>query len=299
MKTTRRDSKSGHLYSCPDGVERRGVTTYLSSMSKPALIPWAAKEERLLVLKVAAQIYAEAYNTNNGHVLPGFQEAVLERLGKERQHEKLLRQAGDFGKLLHDRIEHDLAVELHGVAQGPEPPLPPEAQWALDAFREWRVAAKFVPVLVEEMVWSSANDYAGTIDAFGTIEHEGQTLAVVADWKTSSGIYLEHAVQIAAYREALAENGAERLSPYGPVHGLVVKIPKVVGQERPEPHFIESAELDKYFQVFLHAKAMWHAMDTWEKANKRPRSPGRAAILPPQAPPGPEPFLTEQKGNTQ
>ena len=62
-RVTRTDGRSGRFYDIPnaDGTTARypSVTTILGAIAKPALIGWAAKEERLAVTEAAADLYAD------------------------------------------------------------------------------------------------------------------------------------------------------------------------------------------------------------------------------------------------
>jgi hypothetical protein len=63
---TRTDSKQGRFYSIPndDGtvIKMPSVTTILSAISKPQLVPWAAAQERAAVSAAAADLYADIAN---------------------------------------------------------------------------------------------------------------------------------------------------------------------------------------------------------------------------------------------
>src|SRR6187397_2612043 len=62
-KTTRTTGTTGRFYDIThaDGTTARypSVTTILSAIAKPALVGWAAKEERLAVTEAAADLYAD------------------------------------------------------------------------------------------------------------------------------------------------------------------------------------------------------------------------------------------------
>lgn len=66
---------------------------------------------------------------------------------------------------------------------------------------------------VEVTVWSDRNQYAGTLDIYGTRNGERWLL----DWKTGTDAYVEHAIQVATYQGARwAAIGGRRVK-WGPI----------------------------------------------------------------------------------
>lgn len=85
----------------------------------------------------------------------------------------------------------------------------------------------FVPLHTELHVVSHKYVYQGTLDAIGTASvMDPKTLKVkrmlvLVDWKTSSGIYPDMALQLVAYAEAYFEQTDERIDT-----GLIVHVSK-------------------------------------------------------------------------
>jgi hypothetical protein len=66
---------------------------------------------------------------------------------------------------------------------------------------EWRERSGFEPDILEQAIVSETLRVGGTPDAIGHIN--GAT--VLLDWKTSTGIYEDHVIQLAAYWEMVEE----------------------------------------------------------------------------------------------
>ena len=65
------------------GSEAPSVTTILGALAKPALIQWAAKEERKMIAALAARLYERLYLIVDEPVSPEkFYELLMEEAGK-------------------------------------------------------------------------------------------------------------------------------------------------------------------------------------------------------------------------
>jgi hypothetical protein len=246
--------RSSRFYPCPDGVDRVSVTTVIGVLAKPALIGWAAKEERNLVLDAAAEFLVESKEVVNPREYRKFLEA---RLGAQKAHVKKLRAATDIGSAVHEKIEWTLRGELQ-QAVGPEPQLEGAALWAFMAWEDWRKSVNLVPVQIEQMVYSVKHGYAGTLDLFAEMDlPTGQRGMAVLDWKTSKALYPESSLQSAAYAEALIEMGhAEH-----PLWGCVVRLPKLETDPAFEVKFLAPKEQGEAFKSFRAAAYLWRWMD--------------------------------------
>jgi hypothetical protein len=242
--TTRYKKGSDRFYKIDEGLELPSVTTILSAMNKPALVPWAAKQERLLIQRIAEE---------TGYNADAFTRRVRET--KYACYTKL-DAAGEIGTMIHDAIE----ASIKGLTI---PVLGPEATQAFAAWRTWADEAKLEALMPEQTVYSVSHGYAGTADLIGRADHRGERWLFCADWKSSSGLYLEHYLQIAAYREAIREMGHFTDEP---MHGLLVKLPKTTKDKMGEPVFIHSDELDGHLKTFLAVKEVWVGIKKFEKA---------------------------------
>lgn len=246
------DERGGRFYDI-EGALLPSVTSILNCIGKPALIGWAAKTERELCLKAACDLWGEA-PLGDKRMSPMVYRATLEaRIGKQKAHVKELAQATEIGSQVHSLIEWNLRREL-GLPVRDEPKINDAATWAFMAFEDWRKESGLKPLGIEQTVWSVEHGYAGTMDVLGEVEIAGVGRVVaVLDWKTSRALYGESSLQNAAYVQALIEMG--RVKP--PVHGLVVRFPKVVTDPGFEVKHIHADEQPSLFRVFLAARDLW------------------------------------------
>jgi hypothetical protein len=249
--------RSTRFYETPDGNRLPSVTSILGVIAKPALINWAAKREREMVIAAAADLF-EDLPIGPKMSRTAYLSTLDKRIGNTKAHTKELEKAGDIGTQAHAKIEWTLRKELKLVV-GEEPRLSEAAEWAFMAWEDWRKASNLVPLHIEQTVWSSRMGYAGTMDLHCEIDlPTGGRGRVVADWKTGKGIYGEALLQNAAYVEAMIEMGhAER-----PTHGLIVRLPKVQTDPEFEVKFIPATDHPALLKAFLNALELWRWQDT-------------------------------------
>lgn len=196
--------KENHAYFL-DGKPMHGVTSILRVIAKPALIQWAANMacdeiENYLKWHSEEKVPAETMIQNLfTHVIKSARTA----------HNKRKESAGVAGTDVHSQIEEIVkeAIENHGgnlntmtavLGSGYDnanPQVKKFIQWALDN------NVKFLES--EKQVYSKESWYAGTLDL--VLEMNGEKW--IADIKTSSAIYPEFYLQMAAYQNALEEMG--------------------------------------------------------------------------------------------
>lgn len=150
--------------------------------------------------------------------------------------------AADRGTSVHQIVEQ--------IIRGQKPDIPEEIAAHVAAYhafvKEWEPRY----VAVEQMVCSLRHDYAGTFDAVALIGNERWLI----DWKTSSGIYSETALQLAAYgaAEFIGRPGdprkyrVPRVSRFGVIHITPA------GAE-----LVPYAVTRDTFRVFLRAREVW------------------------------------------
>jgi len=249
--------RSSRFYDIPTlDVKLPSVTTILQAVNKPALVPWAAKMERELVMEAAANLW-EDVPTAPKMSRAAFVATLMERVGKEKAHSKLLKQAGDIGTQVHALIEWNMRREL-GQLVGPEPRILPQAQWAFMAYEDWKRSVNLTPLLIEQTVWSVKHGFAGTADWVGEITHDGKRVRVLGDWKSGKAIYGESVLQNSAYAAALTEMGHG-----GNLEGgVIVRLPKVETDPAFEARYIDADEQASSFAAFLHVMEVWKWMET-------------------------------------
>ena len=176
VKTVNVDFKRHYVH--PISNERvPSVTTILSSVAKPALVPWAAK--------TVAQYAVE--NRETWAKLDN--EAAIELI--KNSHRRLSGQAMALGSSVHSIIEdllRDKKVDF----------IPPDTQDLVRKAAELIETFKPKPTHIEVTVWSHKYQYAGSLDAI--VEVAGKRY--LFDWKTSSGVFPDYALQCAAYAYA-------------------------------------------------------------------------------------------------
>lgn len=256
---SRKQTRAGRFYDI-EGDSFPSVTTILGVISKPALMNWAAKVEREMVLSVSADLYADIAKTPPMTRVAWLMTMNV-RLGKEKASAKELTKAGDIGSQCHALIEWTLKGELMYEA-GPSPRISDAAQWAFMSWQDWRRAVNLKPVAVEQVVYSRIHGYAGTLDLLAEVDG----VLTVIDWKTGKAVYSESHLQNAAYRQAIREMG------HGdPKQGLIVRLPKI--ESDPFFEVVPAKSEETMFPKFLDAKSVWtwaQEMDAEYQAKKQP-----------------------------
>ncbi len=279
-KTKITTTRSSRFYDITDagGVTQRypSVTTILGAIAKPALVGWAAKEERTLVTEAAAALYADTAKLATPLPRAAYVLALEQRLGQTKAHVKALASAADIGTQAHHAIEHALRTQL-GVAVGPAPVLPDAALWAFMAFEDFAREVALTPLAVEQVVYSHTHQYAGTLDLVADLdaaalltrlERQGPVSLALAAWlrqqgavraivdfKTGKAIYGEASLQAVAYERALAEMGHGRHDGVRVDGGLVIRLPKVTTDPDFEVAVVPPAR--ELFQTFLAVRQLW------------------------------------------
>jgi len=268
---------AGRHYLCQDGQLRASVTTILGAINKPALIPWAASQERAMVTEAAAVLYAQLAGRPPLEK-PAFIAELTTALGTVKAHAKALAQAAEIGTQVHHYIEWILRKDL-GQIVGAAPDLSPKALVAYQIFNRWRDGVRLIPQRIEQQIWSAIHGYAGTLDLLASITVNGERCTAVLDWKSGKAIYPEALLQNAAYVHALTEMGHVT----GPVHGVIVRLPKVESDPEPEVSIISPNEQAGLLEVFLEVKRLWVWLQEQERARQDARTrpaPGIVAKAP-------------------
>src|SRR5262252_8519757 len=104
---TRSDGPAGRFY-LVDGEPLPSVTHILSCISKPALINWAANQERTLVSEAAADFYEDCAKLPTPLPRTAWLTTLQSRIGKAKAHQKELAKAGEIGTQVHGLIEWTL-----------------------------------------------------------------------------------------------------------------------------------------------------------------------------------------------
>lgn len=213
-----------------------GVTSALQVIAKPQLIQWAANMAVDYIRDNSPKRVVE-------DVDEFFQYIASEEILKEARvaHRKKKEEAGKKGTDVHKEIENlvaELIASNNGVFKGDETSEIPQIQKFIDWAKENKV--KFFES--EKHVFSESLWIGGILDM--VIELDGKKL--IADVKTSSGIYNEAFFQMGAYDLCLEEMG-EKIDGY-----LVINLKKT-GEF--DLKIAENTEINR--QAFLSALSLY------------------------------------------
>lgn len=243
-----------------DGKRVPGVTTVLGTLgwNKDALMKWA-----------------------NRMGLEGISLADARQNPAEK--------AATVGSLVHDAIEadiqgQDVKVVLERTVDGWDDEMRAQARQGYQNFRRWWAGSRLDIVTTEAWFVSPEYQCGGCPDAIA-IEPDldtGEPRLVLLDWKTSSGTYADHVVQVAAYlwmmERHLAEGrplqggqGAEKLDPWmgTPVTmagAYVLRADKNTGMFSAK--WWDRTALEPAWVVFTYARAIYKLRWTVEKLTK-------------------------------
>lgn len=230
---------AGQAWSLPS------VTTVLDVISKPALGPWYAKEERKAFETAILELASQSRTIAADHLL----DAVITMVTGVKAAEKAKIAAGAIGTAAHAGIEWHTR-RLLGEDAGPEPQLPPAAQWAVEAWKDWAKAVAFTPLAVERPVYCLDCGFAGTVDWIARVED----VVTLGDYKTGKAIYPESFLQNLAYRHAAAQQGLVSQQ------GVIVRLPKVVDDPAFEAMLVPELSFAEWEAAFRLWR-WWRRMD--------------------------------------
>lgn len=181
IPTTKR---GGHRYYIHPETDQTvpGVTSVVSMLPKPFLKFWAAK--------LVAETAVDNLGTVTQMMIGGDRDGAIDYL--KRAPSRNTGTAADTGSTVHDLVERRIAGHDIGA-------LHPDIQPYIDGFDNF--VADFQPefIHVEQTVWNETYAYAGSFDAIAKI---GDTLVIIDNKTTRSGVYPETALQLTAYARA-------------------------------------------------------------------------------------------------
>lgn len=169
-------------------------------------------------------------------------------------------EAADYGTMAHGWIE----AHLNGTDADLES-LPLPARNAIEAFKGWEKEHSLEVIKTEQSFYNCRLHYAGTADCIAKVDGE----LTLLDWKTSTGIYMEMALQAWGYALADEAENADRLYRQVAI-GRFGKdgTPEVRIFKRNEFPGIEIAR-----DVITSCGHIFGAIQEWEKLNPYIRKP--------------------------
>jgi len=147
-----------------------------------------------------------------------------------------------IGDIVHDVIHKLLKGERVEIRINPE--YVSSVQSCVSAFLDWKKKCGLKVIETEKLVVSKKHFYAGTFDFVGKLDGK----IILADWKTSSAIYKEYLVQVAAYKIAYEEMTGQKVDEC-----WVIRFSKDASEF--EAKKVE--DLDRLFTLFLYAYELW------------------------------------------
>ena len=200
------------------------------------------------------------YKTSDGERLPGV-TTVINELGWNKNMliawsrrealagndpDKIKNEAARPGTLMHSFIEGHIKGEKVDTVDFTENQIE-LAKNSYFAFVEWEKAMKPKYLGTEIQLVSEKYRFGGTADMVGEIGGE----LVLADWKTSKGIYPEMTIQVAAYKIAY-----EEMNPGKKVHhGGILRLDRETSAY--DYHDISSKKMEWGWEVFQHCLALY------------------------------------------
>ena len=221
-----------HIYTI-NGKKVPSVTGVLRILSKPWLVPWAAKvtTEKMAELLKPGVAYDELQIKD-----------MLDQA--KRANYTIKTSAGDLGKLVHEYLENFIK------GTNPSKLVHDEARNSANRFLDWVNKHKVEFLLSEQMVYSKKHNYCGTLDFVCKVE--GKLL--LGDIKTSNQIDLiEYPAQVAAYMIAREEEFGDKFDG-----AVIVR----VGKKDAEFEMMELnyKDMTKYKKIFLDCLALTNSV---------------------------------------
>lgn len=164
-------------------------------------------------------------------------------------------------------------VAVHQYAEDyfnnkPPEEVPKDLQGYVDSFLKWCEYYPCEAIMQEEVLYSHEFKFAGRMDFYGIMHHEGKEKRVLIDFKTSNFPHPEWGLQLAAYKQCLVDLGF-------PVDECYILHLKSKG-------FYEFYKFDDPFSLFLDVRKLF----SWKAQAEKPEF---ELALPPKV------FLQKQK----
>lgn len=157
--------------------------------------------------------------------------------------------ATSIGDMVHDIIHQTLSGKKVEIPK--DYPYVDEVKKCVSAFIDWYQKFKFKKIELEYTVFHKQYFYAGTFDCLGRTA-DGKI--ILFDWKTSSAIYPEYHLQLAAYKYAYEHQTGQKVDEcwivrFGKKDGEF-EARQVNGLERKFVIFLYAYEIYKYINSF-------------------------------------------------
>src|SRR3990167_1973640 len=243
-----------------NGKELPSVTTILKVIDKSGpLVAWAVKEERNAFKQAMSQVLSK------GTVFGVPPETILRQLEEAttgiKASDKLLAKAGDIGTMVHALIENhsrkDLGLALVDLERDPTE----EERGAYEVWKLWAKACEYKPISIETVVYDEALGFAGRFDSYALVHGKKS----IVDVKTSSRIFPEMFLQVAAYRHGAEMRGmaCEQV--------VLIRLPKTLDDHCYEEKIL--TDTIRAFDAFLHCLSLWRWLKEQKENQKKVLAP--------------------------
>lgn len=157
--------------------------------------------------------------------------------------------AGQIGDEFHRCVDQYLETGEFAISKDFSTSCSSRVVGMMESFIEWATNIEGIVDATELKVISRLHTYSGTLDAVGTLDGK----PIVFDWKTSSRIYPEMALQLSAYAQAYKEE-----------KGIDIKQGIIVHVSKDKPRFKLTTKVFKLgkrvFGKFLKLRSMFDDM---------------------------------------
>lgn len=160
--------------------------------------------------------------------------------------------AGDSGTVTHELVDAHIHSRPPNIELYPQD-IRDKGQVGFQGYLKWRETVDIEVVETEMQLVSEEFQFGGTPDCVARIDGE----LCMLDWKTSKRVYLDHLIQLAAYKILWDENRAAMIT--GPFH--LLRFDKETGGF--EPHKWE--ELHDAREAFVHMRALYRLVQVVKK----------------------------------
>lgn len=219
------------------------VTTVLSSLAKPALIPWAVNQTVAYIRDAIAPSTEHAES---------FLETIYQNAKREAT--SIKRAAADIGTQAH--------LLLSGVSDTCKPDLgsieSTPVRNCVSAGLEWLAAHEVTWVCQERPIYSRRYKYSGRLDGIARVDG----ILSLIDWKSSKGIYPEYRLQCASYNHGYEEEFPDEHIE----QRILIRLGKEDGVF--EPHVYPRNTLRQDFAAFLGCLSLHKRLKQIEREEK-------------------------------
>ena len=253
------------FYPVGDADKYPSVTTILSVLDKPALLPWVAK----CVVEYVKQNAVTIGPIDDNSVGKCSVSRLINVLDNAKKHYRTVsKKACDIGTAVHGAVEYYLKgatpedavsmaltnVETEEGADVTDDFIA-KVQAGFDAFVAWANEHDLEPVALEVAMYNHEFRYAGRVDFVGHVDG----VLTLIDFKTSKGFYDEYAMQTAAYRDCIPD--VDTFDPLDIVAHGVLRLDKETGK----PYYKDYSDffgidlemfqtLARFYNLSLHRK---------------------------------------------